>query len=422
MGAGEVRRQARLSSLKKRNKSHLSLPSRTRPHFVPEGRTFFGCLCQKIGFLFFLLLCSQAYAHSASSSYLHVKVQGRTLDVQWSIALRDLDYTIGLDSDGDGAITWGELRQHAAAVDAYALARLRLETDGKPCWLGPVTNLTDQLSDGAYAVLRFHATCVATPSRVSVHYALLFDQDPLHRGLLTVSVGGVAHAYALSPARQDATFDVTPGYGETVRSFFATGVDHLLTGIDHMLFVTMLLVPAMFRRREHDFGPGATLFPVTDFRAMLVESLKVLSAFTLAHGTTLTLSVLRIVYVPEWLSEAGIALTIFATAMDNIFHFIPGRRWPLAFAFGLVHGLGFATALGPMSLPPVSLGVALISFNLGLEAAQVSIAAAVLPIGFLLRNTLIYPRRILPGVSGAVAAVSLAWFADRVTGAGLMPF
>ena len=75
-----------------------------------------------------------------------------------------------------------------------------------------------------------------------------------------------------------------------------------------------------------------------------------------------------------------------------------------------------------MSLPPVSLGVALISFNLGLEAAQVSIAAVVLPIGFLLRNTLIYPRRILPGVSGAVAAVALAWFADRVTGAGMMPF
>ena len=372
--------------------------------------------------MLFFLLCSQAHAHSASSSYLHVDVQGRTLDVQWSIALRDLDYAIGLDSDGDGAITWGELRQHAAAVDAYALARLHLEADGKPCSLGPVSNLADQLSDGAYAVLRFHAACAATPSRVSVHYALLFDQDPLHRGLLTVSVGGVAHAYALSPARQDATFDVTPGYGETVRSFFATGVDHLLTGIDHMLFVTMLLVPAMFRRREHDFGPGAKLFPVTDFRAMFVESLKVLSAFTLAHGTTLTLSVLRIVYVPEWLSEAGIALTIFATAMDNIFHFIPGRRWPLAFAFGLVHGLGFATALGPMSLPPVSLGVALISFNLGLEAAQVSIAAVVLPIGFLLRNTLVYPRRILPGVSGAVAAVALAWFADRVTGAGMMPF
>jgi len=155
---------------------------------------------------------------------------------------------------------------------------------------------------------------------------------------------------------------------------------------------------------------------------MFIESLKVLSAFTLAHGTTLTLSVLHIVSIPERLSEAGIALTILITALDNIFHVIPGRRWPLAFAFGLVHGLGFATALGPLSLPPVALGIALISFNLGLEAAQVSIAAVVLPIGFVLRNTRLYPRRIMPGISGAVAVVALAWFTDRVMDLGMMPF
>jgi hydrogenase/urease accessory protein HupE len=255
------------------------------------------------------------------------------------------------------------------------------------------------------------------PSRVSVRYSLLFALDPLHRGLLTLSVGGVAHAYALSPARPEASFDVSPGYGETVRSFFATGVNHLLTGIDHMLFVTMLLVPAMFRR-----DPLGGMRPVTDFRAMFLESIKVLSAFTLAHGTTLTLSVLHIISIPEWLSEAGIALTILVTALDNIFRFIPGRRWPLAFAFGLVHGLGFATALGPMTLPPVALGIALISFNLGLEAAQVAIACCVLPIGYLMRNTLVYPRRILPGISGVVAVLALAWFTDRVAGLGLMPF
>ena len=127
------------------------------------------------------------------------------------------------------------------------------------------------------------------PTRVGVHYALLFDLDPLHRGLLTLSVGGVPHAAALSPTLQDVQFDVAPGYGETVRSFFLTGVDHLLTGIDHMLFVTMLLVPAMFRRRDHSYGLHAAMLPVADFRGMFVESLKVLSAFTLAHGTTLTL-------------------------------------------------------------------------------------------------------------------------------------
>lgn len=374
--------------------------------------------------LLVLLACTPrlAAAHSASSSYLHVTVHGSALSVQWSIALRDLDYAIGIDSDGDGTITWGEVRTHAAAIDAYAISHLQLSANGSPCTPGTITNLADRLGDGAYAVLRFEAACAAPPKNVSVHYTLLFDQDPLHRGLLTLLVGGVPHAYALSPQNPAATFDVTPSYGATVRSFFLTGVHHLLTGIDHMLFVTMLLVPAMFRRPANDFGPNARLQPVTDFSGMFLESLKVLSAFTLAHGTTLTLSVLHIVSIPEWLSESGIALTILITALDNLLHFIPGRRWPLAFAFGLVHGLGFATALGPMTLPPLSLGIALISFNLGLEAAQVTIAAVVLPIGFMMRHTIVYPRRIMPAVSGIVALVALAWFTDRVTGAGLMPF
>ncbi len=379
-------------------------------------------LVATLALLALLLPPRAAQAHSASSSYLHVDVQGRDLVVQWSIAVRDLDYAIGLDTDGDGDVTWGELRQHAAAVDAYALARLHLSADGRPCLFGPVTNLADQLSDGAYAVLRLRATCPAVPQRVRVHYSLLFDLDPLHRGLLTLTVGGVPHAYALSPTAPQAETDVGSSYVETVRSFFLTGVNHLLTGIDHMLFVTMLLVPAMYRRSMHSFGPNAQLVPVADFRGMFVESLKVLSAFTLAHGTTLTLSVLHIVSIPERLSEAGIALTILVTALDNMLHFLPGRRWPLAFAFGLVHGLGFATALGPMSLPPLALGLALISFNLGLEAAQVTIASVVLPLGYLLRFTNVYPHRIMPAISGVVALVALAWFTDRAAGLRLMPF
>jgi len=369
-----------------------------------------------------LALAPRAHAHSASSSYLHIVVQDKALDVQWSIALRDLDYAVGLDNDGNGAITWGELRQKRDAVVAYALARLSLSADGEICAPGPTALLADELGDGGYAVLRFVATCSHQPARIAVRYGLMFDLDPMHRGLLNVMMSGVPHAVALSPGQPRAVFDVTPGYGDTVRTFFLTGMHHLLTGIDHMLFVTMLLVPAMFHRRLDSHGPHAELIPVTSFRGMFVESVKVLSAFTIAHGTTLTLSVLHIVSIPERLSEAGIALTILITAVDNIFHLIPGRRWPLAFLFGLVHGLGFATALGPLALPPVALGAALLSFNLGLEAAQVSIACIVLPVGFLLRNTLIYPQRIMPGISTAVAVVALAWFTDRAFDLGLMPF
>jgi len=131
-----------------------------------------------------------AEAHSASSSYLRINVRGEALDVQWSIALRDLDYAIGLDSDGNGAITWGELRHKQEAVSAYALARLALRADGTICAPGPVMMLADQLGDGGYAVLRFAAECGHVPTSVSVRYGLMFDLDPMHRGLLNLIVSG----------------------------------------------------------------------------------------------------------------------------------------------------------------------------------------------------------------------------------------
>jgi hypothetical protein len=367
------------------------------------------------------LFAAAASAHSASNSYLQARVTGADVAVQWSIALRDLDYAVGLDSNGDGNISWGEVRQRFTEIDAYALSRLSLDADGTTCHFGPVDHLADELGDGGYAVLRFTASCPAIPRRLGIHYSLLFELDPLHRGLTTVSIAGVPHLVAFSPDNRVAGFDVAPDYLETIATFFAAGINHLLSGIDHLLFVTMLLVPAMYRR--HAAADGETeLEPVQRFGEAFIETVKVLSAFTLAHATTLTLSVLHIVDIPQRLSETGIALTIFVTAIDNIWPIITIRRWQLAFFFGLVHGLGFANALGPLQLTALSLAAALVSFNLGLEAAQVIVAVIVLPFGFVVRNTWLYPHRLLPLVSGAVAIVALAWFSDRATGLGFMPF
>jgi HupE / UreJ protein len=369
-----------------------------------------------------LLIAPAAWAHSSSNSYVGVDASGRTLDVQWSVALRDLDYAVGVDGNGDGVVTWGELRARAQAIEAYALPRLTFTADGAACQNGAVTHLADRLSDGAYDVMRFQAVCPATPHRLGVRYALLFDLDPQHRGLLRLTMDGGVHATALSPARPDATFDAQPGLAASFRTFFVAGVEHLLTGIDHLLFVAMLLVPAMLRRQPTPRAGLSRWDAVPSFMPAFLESVKVLSAFTIAHALTLTSALLGYVHAPAQMIEAGIALTILATALDNVWHFLPGRRWMLGFGFGLIHGFGFANALGPLNLPPQTLVVALLAFNLGLEAAQVGIASLLLPAGFLARHTRTYRLRVLPGVSGAVALLALAWFTDRAAGWQLMPF
>jgi len=115
-----------------------------------------------------MLACAPALSHKPSDSYLALSAGDGALRGQWDIALRDLEYAIGLDADGDGAITWGELRARHAQVAAYALARLALQGDGQPCRLEVREHLTDEHSDGAYAVLRFAVHCPAVPGRTLV--------------------------------------------------------------------------------------------------------------------------------------------------------------------------------------------------------------------------------------------------------------
>lgn len=365
-------------------------------------------------FLALMLMLSPALAsaHSSSSSYLNVSATGAALDVRWSIALRDLDYAIGIDADGSGAITWGMVRAKAAEIDALALSRLALLADGAACTPGPVHHAADRLSDGGYVVLNFTATCPAAPRELTVRYALLFDQDPQHRGLLHLTLAGEAHTTAFSPAQSEQRFDARGSILAAIREFFESGVRHLLTGPDHLLFVTMLVVPAFLGRD----GRGTTL------RKSLLNTATLLSAFTVAHSITLTLAVLHYIALPTRVIESGVALTILLTALDNIHHFLPGPRVLIAAGFGMIHGLGFAETLDPLQLPAGTLATALLSFNLGLEVAQLAFAALVLPPCLLLRGMERDRAAFAPGLSAATALVALAWFTDRAGDFGLMPF
>src|SRR5258706_14455953 len=109
--------------------------------------------------LLLALAASAAQAHKPSDSYLALSVDGAALRGQWDIALRDLEFAIGLDSNGNGEITWGELKARRKDIEAYAFSRLNVLADGKSCALNAADLLVDEHSDGAYAVLRFAADC-----------------------------------------------------------------------------------------------------------------------------------------------------------------------------------------------------------------------------------------------------------------------
>jgi hypothetical protein len=349
-----------------------------------------------------------ASAHKPSDSYLSLSIDGQEVTGQWDIALRDLDYAIGLDSDNDGVITWGELRAHQAAIAAYAFAHLALETDHQSCTLRATGHLLDDHSDGAYEVLRFAADCPAAPAKLGVAYSLLFDLDPQHRGLLRVEERGRTHAAVLSPAQNTWTLgDSSLGRWRAVLDYLREGVWHIWTGFDHMLFLAALLLPAVLQYRSGRWVAVAT------FRQAFGDVVKVVSAFTLAHSITLSLAVLGWIAIPSRVVESAIAASVVAAALNNLYPLFHKRLWLVAFGFGLVHGLGFANVLAELGLPANALLLSLASFNIGVEGGQLAIVAVFLPAAFLLRRHWLYPRLVLGLGSCCIATVAALWLLER---------
>ena len=358
------------------------------------------------------LFSAVAHAHKPSDSYLQIRAgEGNKLAIRWDLALRDLDYVLQLDRDGNGELNWGEVRQRAADIRTYATSRLVLGTQGKACELaesGPLQ--LDKHSDGTYAVLTFTAKCERLQDAVQLSYSAFFDVDPTHRGLAQWVAPGAAGAQALvfasDSARQDLKLQA-PSALETLRQYVVEGIWHIWIGFDHILFLLSLLLPAVLVRRAGGWDPAGSL------RTSLVEVVKVVTAFTLAHSVTLTLAALGVISLPSRLVESVIAASVIAAALNNLHGTIEKRRWVMAFVFGLIHGFGFASVLGDLGLPQGALVLALVGFNVGVEIGQLAIVVAFVPLAFALRRTRFYRVGILTFGSIGVAAIATWWFVQR---------
>ena len=195
--------------------------------------------------------------------------------------------------------------------------------------------------------------------------------------------------------------------GEIVWEFVRDGVAHIWSGLDHLLFLLALLLPAALVRVTHGWLPRAGLW------ASAREVLKVVTAFTVAHSITLSLAFFGVVRLPAQWIEVGIAASVFAAAWNNLRPFLPGRAWIMAFGFGLVHGMGFAGALGNLSLPRHARVLALASFNGGVELGQLAVVAALLPLLYLGARRGWYPRVVMGLGSLGIAWMAVIWILER---------
>src|SRR6476469_9871774 len=327
-----------------------------------------------------LLMSTPAWAHKPSDSYLSLTVHQVRVEGRWDIALRDLDDAIGLDGDGNGEITWGEVRSRQDQIAAYALSRLTLASGGRRCATNATRLLIDHHTDGAYTVVPFTASAIFSQETSAQRFTI-------GEGSLWRQVGQYLHE----------------------------GIWHIWLGFDHLLFLLTLLLPAVLVRVDHRWQA------IEDLSSASWEVLRIVTAFTFAHSLTLSLATLGIMQLPSRLVESAIASSVILAGVANLYPGIAQRRWVVAFAFGLIHGFGFASVLSALGLPNGSLLVSLVSFNVGVEIGQLAVVVLFVPIAHAFRQSSAYQLIVVRIGSLAVIVVALLWLAERAFDLKLFP-
>jgi hypothetical protein len=357
-----------------------------------------------------LLAAPLAQAHIASTGFLSLNVDRAQISGALELAMRDGELAVGLDRDGDGKVTWGELRANQSALQTYVLGHLRLQGD-ELCTMKVGAVQVNERVDGNYLWLPISAACGSALRRLSIEYRFLEAEDPSHRGLLTLSANGAIQTAVLGGAAQERVFELDhPSPWSAFIEYLRAGIRHIWSGIDHLLFLLSLLLPAVLVRRESRWEAVPIAAPA------FANIVKVVTAFTLAHSITLSLAAFDVIRLPSRLTESVIAGSIIIAALNNVFPRITEGRWRIAFAFGLLHGFGFASVLAGMGLPTGARLISLVAFNLGVETGQLAVVLAVMPLAYLLRATNFYRRGVMPWGSSAIAGLALVWFLQRALG------
>ena len=372
---------------------------------MPRQPISLGLLCL---LYLLLLLPSLAHAHKPSDSYLRLAAgdsEGGTITGEWDIALKDLNFLLNLDADGDSRITWGELKAQRDAISTLALDHLEVAADARTIQLRVDDLLVNRHSDGTYATLILTGHTPPEADTLDLRYSLLFDADPTHRGLILFTRGDRTSTHILTTEDRAVQLTIAdPASPPTSTAAFLAGLTQMTTELGHVLLVIALLLPAVLVRRDDRWEPAPT--PL-----VAAAAAGVLAMFALAHSVTLWLGAVGWLQLPPPLIRAAVALSLLVAAGVNLYPRLPLPGWGWAFLFGLIHGLWLADAFSTLS-PPLSLP----AFHLGLELGLLTIALPWLLLAYPLRGSALYRRGILPLGSALILLLALLWAVPRGIG------
>jgi len=337
-----------------------------------------------------------ARAHDPGLSIATANIDGNTLSIQLTMARSDAEQLVSPEQ--------AQLDRRAAKISSGAIAELQGKVAGSfeiasgGIQLKPAS--ASVMADNKNGVIMELSYAGLSDGPLTVRSAWLGSLARGHRQYFTLhdQQGKLAGESMLDAAHNDVTVAIsavviTPVARHSFQEFLSLGVMHIATGYDHQLFLLGLLMVG----------------------GSLRSALKIITSFTVAHSITLALTALHVIHLPSALVEPLIAASIVYVGLENLLRRGTDKRWILTFCFGLVHGCGFASALQDLGVgangTPILLP--LVSFNLGVEAGQLIIAAIVLPIIWKCQASPRFVRQWVPVASTAIVLLGGFWFLQR---------
>lgn len=381
--------------------------------------------------LFFAaLMPTLVEAHEPDHSYLYMRIKGDGIGGRVEVTGEDINKIFGVNINTE--LQADEMAQYMPQLQAYIKQKVAFSAGNTPYEIEftepDILSLNETVD-----FLRCHFELKGVgelPEKLDVKYNMFFDEMSVQKAPLIIE-----YNWKAGIINNQTLFNYVFGAGSTTttltladkgiwKGFWALiklGMWHIWIGLDHILFIIALILPAVVRRRREEGMPTTSVAddsyskewrPVEKFRPAFLYILKIVTFFTIAHSITLALAALEIVNLSSRWVETIIAFSIGLAAFHNIRPIFKAKEWIIAFVFGLFHGFGFASVLGEKGLSGDFMVLSLLGFNIGVEIGQVLIICAAFPVLFLLRKFKIYPKILLFG-SILLILIALYWTIER---------
>jgi hydrogenase/urease accessory protein HupE len=340
---------------------------KSMPEILPSKRLWSICLI--------LLLSAKIFAHDAGLSSLNIEIDGPTITIRSDYSRREIE-KISIDDE---------------QLSGLARTSVGLNIDGR--WIEP--DQTSSRTDG-HAITLSQTFRQVSGNKMQIQSLLLGRLNPEHKQFLSIrrADGKTVLDEILTSQNSSAAADLEKlASAASSGRFLPLGIEHILFGFDHLLFLLALLLTVK------SFG----------------EIAKIVTSFTVAHSITLSLAALGFVQIPPGLVEPLIALSIIFVGLENLRRKPVEKRWIPAYFFGLIHGFGFAAALQEIGIGTgIGAALPLLAFNLGVEIGQIAVVLLILPVLWKLQKSPLYLSRIVPVGSALVALAGLYWLIERI--------